>query len=160
MVSQEEVRELFEYREDGHLYWKISKGKAKKGDRYGCVTTDGAVFGRINNKGWLEHRLIWLYHFGYLPPLIDHKDRNRSNNKIENLRQATQAENLRNSKVNKNNTTGHKNVYYRKDSNTWFAKLYFNGKPVRSKPLKTKEEAITAAVQMREQRHGEFVSHG
>lgn len=44
------------------------------------------------------HRLVWLWHHGYLPDtMLDHKNGDRSDNRIENLRQSAAVENIRNS---------------------------------------------------------------
>ena len=47
----------------------------------------------------MAHRLIWIYHYGQDPDLdIDHIDRNRANNRIENLRLVTRSQNNHNAK--------------------------------------------------------------
>lgn len=87
-LTQECVRSLFDYR-DGELYWKVSRGNGMKiGDLAGTVRTDGYRSIQINGKLYLAHRLIFLYHYGYIPKEIDHIDSNPSNNNISNLRES------------------------------------------------------------------------
>lgn len=54
------------------------------------------------------HRLSWFLHHGHIDPKlnIDHVDGDTSNNKLENLRLVTQAENLKNKRMDHRNTTG------------------------------------------------------
>jgi hypothetical protein len=52
----------------------------------------------------LNHRLVWLMFREQLPPLIDHINRNKQDNRIENLRPLTYGENARN--------CGNKNLKY------------------------------------------------
>jgi hypothetical protein len=47
---------------------------------------------------FFEHRLVWFYKTGTWPKLVDHKDGNKSNNKFENLREATHQQNSQNSR--------------------------------------------------------------
>ena len=58
-------------------------------------------------------------HYGYLPKIIDHIDRNPANNKIENLRAASRSLNCLNSKINKTNKSGVKNVDFLKSKKRW-----------------------------------------
>lgn len=54
-------------------------------------------FSRNNIPSKLRvHRLFFYWKYGYLPRLVDHKDRNRFNNNIDNLRELTSSENCRN----------------------------------------------------------------
>lgn len=92
-ISQEVVKELFDYHEDGFLVWKkqISIrspiGKIVGPDSF---YKQGYRKCRIDGKTYKQHSLIFLWHHGYLPETVDHKDTDRANNKIENLRAATQ----------------------------------------------------------------------
>lgn len=96
------LKELFYYR-NGNLYWNVNKGPtAQIGDLAGHVGKKHRYRQiRINNKLYLAHRLVFLYHRGYLPGRIDHIDGNALNNDINNLREATQQENCMNAKKTK-----------------------------------------------------------
>ena len=119
ILTQEYLHALFNYK-IGELYWKISNNrKIKIGSIAGYVTSANYKSVKIFGKQHLNHRLIFLMHYGYLPNYIDHIDENPSNNKIENLRKVTQVQNLQNSKLSKNNTSGCKNVYWNKAAKKW-----------------------------------------
>jgi hypothetical protein len=95
-MNKELLHELFDYC-DGNLYWKQSVNtKIKVGQKAGCPKNDGYIQIRVNKKPYQAHRLIYLYHYGVLPdhPLeLDHINRNRADNKVENLRIVTKSEN-------------------------------------------------------------------
>jgi hypothetical protein len=87
---------------------------------------------------------------------VDHRDGNPSNNRVDNLRWATHAENSRNCKMPKNNSSGVKGVYFNKRLNNWRAVIHLNGKYVHIGHYETIEEA-TAAYQEKAREHfGEF----
>ncbi len=81
--SQEEIKQRFEYKEDGWLYWLNGRNKGK---RAGYVT--GYVRIKYKDKKLLAHRLIWIYHNGDIPEdyQIDHINGKKDDNRIENLR--------------------------------------------------------------------------
>tara|TARA_S200002703_G_scaffold147510_1_gene143395 strand:- start:631 stop:1101 length:471 start_codon:yes stop_codon:yes gene_type:complete len=67
------------------------------------------------------HRLLGI-HYIQNPnnlPFIDHKDRNKLNNNLNNLRWVSHLENQQNTGKQKRNTSGHKNIFFRKNRNTW-----------------------------------------
>jgi len=125
MLTQERVRELFDYREDGELIWRVSlRGGVKTGDVAGCLRKDGYKCTRIDGKRYLNHRLIFLYHRSYFPEnQVDHVDRNSSNNRIENLREVGQTCNSRNSKVREDSTSKVTGVGWHVRAGRWCASI-------------------------------------
>lgn len=96
--SFEQVRHYFSYEPGtGLLRWK---------EKTGCKTVPGAIAGREKGHGYVvvgflcgryyAHQIIWLWMTGEWPPFIDHRNRNRSDNRWENLREATRSINNRN----------------------------------------------------------------
>ncbi|EJP0904549.1 HNH endonuclease [Salmonella enterica] len=80
------------------LRWKVNKGRASKDTVAGTYYTQGYYIVRLNNECYLVHRVVWLLLHGEIDSdlMIDHIDRNKLNNKGDNLRQVTQAENNKN----------------------------------------------------------------
>jgi hypothetical protein len=120
MLTQELVKELFDYHEDGYLIWKQDQcnGKCKKGTRAGTKIPQGAGYYRVFVDGKLRKvsRIIFLWHKGYLPEgLVDHEDRNKANDRIGNLREIATQCNLRNCKVRSTNKTGVTGVSFTKE---------------------------------------------
>ena len=81
------------------------------------------------------HRLFFYWHHGYLPALVDHKDTNSQNNKIENLRELTNSENGRNtnkrkSRIGKLATSSYKGVSWDKRTKKWISSIFFNKKNI------------------------------
>jgi hypothetical protein len=70
-------------------------------------------------KKFLVHRLIWALHNKDVPDLIDHKDRNKLNNKIENLRISDKSKNSFNSGIRSDNTSGYTGISYCKRTRKW-----------------------------------------
>lgn len=84
----------------------------------------------INDKGyWLRvSRLFFYWHNGYLPDIVDHIDRNSLNNNIENLRELTNSENLRNSDKRRKGSSIYKGVSWHKKAKKWIAYFFINNK--------------------------------
>ena len=98
-ITADNVRDLFVLDESGNLVWNLSPAKnVKEGSIAGVEhTRDKYRYVSFKRKAYLAHRVIWLYHTGTWPEsFIDHVDGNRSNNKFENLREATAAINAQN----------------------------------------------------------------
>jgi hypothetical protein len=89
-ITQEEVHKLFTYCSSGKLI-KNSTGKY-----WGCKNPSGYICGRINKRTYYVHQLVCIYHTGVTPYYIDHINRTKEDNRIENLRPATQSLNSRN----------------------------------------------------------------
>ena len=143
MITQFEVKTLFNYK-DGELYWKIYRqSNAKICDLAGSIHHSGYKQISINGKSYLAHRLIFLYHHGYLPKYIDHIDRNKLNNDINNLREVTQSQN----NMNKSSVKGssqYKGVCWRKRRNKWETNIKINQKLKYLESFNLEEDAAKA----------------
>ena len=98
-LTKETLQKHMRYdQESGHLIWVVPTGhRAKAGQVAGVVQSAGYGLVAILGKRYLVHHLVWLYHHGELPPKhldIDHKDGDRANSRIENLRLVSRTENL------------------------------------------------------------------
>jgi|694.fasta_scaffold01364_5 hypothetical protein len=104
-MDKELIEMYFEYK-NGGLYWKIDKpnSKYKKGDKAGCIYSNGYYVIKFNNKRYLEHRLIYTLFKSEIEKnfMIDHIDQNKLNNNIENLRSVDRGINRMNSDKSKN----------------------------------------------------------
>lgn len=160
MITQALVKELFEYK-DGELFWKEGgRPKVRQGDRAGFVTTRGYRKVSINSKRYYIHRLVFLMFHGYFPKFVDHINGNSGDNRIENLREATNAQNMHNAKLSKTNTSGVKGVSWHKDAKKWRVRLSLNGKRINLGLYNTLEQAATVSKTARQNYHKEFTNHG
>jgi hypothetical protein len=160
MITQEKLKEMFDYK-DGHLYWKAKKRKVTVGNiagslnrKYGNKTDYWSIC--VNKTRYKAHRLIWIYHFGYEPPMIDHIDGDGLNNRIENLRLTTPSQNCFNRKCRA--LSGVKGVYFTNKTKKWRAEFVAYGKKIYLGTFADKQDAIHAIHGARMQAHGEFAS--
>jgi len=158
-LTQEYLQKIFDYR-DGHLYYKTIKNI-----NFGIGTKAGGVdkgyyYIKVDRVKYSAHRLIFLYHHGYLPEFIDHIDNDRLNNRIKNLRAATKSQNNQNAKIRKDNTSGIKGVSWHKRVKKWVALCQTNGKQKHLGSFDTIEEAEKVIKEYREKQHKEFTNHG
>lgn len=154
-VTQSFLNEAFEYK-DGVLIRKFPQGNRKAGSIAGCRQKIGYCILMINKKFFYVHRLIYLMHHGYMPKFVDHIDGNKSNNRIENLRECNHSENLSNRLKQKNNQSGHKNVHWRASHKKWHVSICKNKKSYSFGYFKNLEDAINVANKARLNLHQEF----
>lgn len=147
---------LFNYK-NGNLYWKVSRSNCIKIDQIaGTTPKDQRTRICIDYKIFLIHRVIFAMHHGFMPKYIDHIDGNTKNNCIENLREATFNENVQNSKIRIDNTSGIKGVSWNKNKKKWDAVINKNNKKIFIGRFKNLEDAKTAINQQRKILHGNF----
>lgn len=136
------LHSVFEYR-DGNLYRKIANSPfAKVGEIAGGLS-EGYVRVRINNVRYKAHRIIWKMVTGKDPVgIIDHIDKNPSNNRFENLRDTNHSINA----LNKNS----KGYSYKKSQGKWAAWFKVGGKQVHLGYFDTAEEASSRYQEFKE----------
>ena len=90
-LTAERVRYLLSYDADtGVFVWRVGRGGTRAWSVAGTLHPNGYVYIKIDGRLYLAHRLAWLYTHGAWPAdQLDHRDGNKSNNCISNLREAT-----------------------------------------------------------------------
>lgn len=146
-LTQERVRELFDYdAENGILI--------RKKDEYGRVVNRPCGHKPINRgygevgiagKTYKVHRIIWLWYYGDWPVnFIDHINQNKMDNRIENLRDVSNSENIQNTKLYSTNSSSYPGVSFNKHANKFMAYIWINNKRLYLGYFATAEEAFLA----------------
>jgi hypothetical protein len=126
-LSSEELREKLDYR-DGALFWKVKPCKHMgAGALAGSLGKNGYRTVRVDGVVYLEHRVIFKMYTGQEPSHVDHIDRNPQNNRIENLRASSFAENAWNCGVPKTNKSGEVGVHFSRSKQKWVAYMRVHG---------------------------------
>lgn len=157
-MSRDELMACFEYR-NGNLYRNKAAGGAKAGDIVGWVTyCNGRPYRKMTFKRRVVyvHRAIFLMAHGYLPAYIDHINSDPLDNRIENLRAATQSQNMANSRMSKANSSGRKGVTWRSGTGKWVAQIMVGGKHISLGSFHTLDEAAEAYAKGSVRFFGEF----
>lgn len=125
MITQERVKELFNYNEESGDLLRIKKVKGGKSKIVaGCKGNHGYLMTMVDKVLYLNHRLIWLWVYGYMPEnCIDHINRNRLDNSIGNLREVSDSCNMRNANSRSDNTSGVRGVCYDSKKKKWYARV-------------------------------------
>lgn len=109
-----------------------------------CIDSDGYAISNSKGKHTKLHRLLTN------PPkgaVVDHRDRNKLNNRSYNLLVTNQQKNLINTGMFSHNTSGHKGVTWDKERNKWAAKIKVNGKTINLGRFADIGEAVSARKQ-------------
>jgi hypothetical protein len=97
VLTAKRLRELLNYDpETGEFTRRVSRQRYRAGEVAGRLHHQGYVVIRVDQVQYSAHRLAWLWMTGEWPGSIDHRDRNRANNRWSNLRQATHQQNMHN----------------------------------------------------------------
>lgn len=94
----------------------------------GFEASNGYRYIEISGTSNLEHRLVWVYITGRWPAdQLDHINRNRSDNRMINLREVNNSKNQRNTTLRKTNKSGIMGVHTRSDNGKWSARINHDG---------------------------------
>lgn len=165
LPSQEYLNECFDYNPDtGVLTWKRRNRDAFVSQR-GYMSWNARYAGKpagrlglnpdggqkcidvcINSVFYKAHRIVWVMSYGHIDDSIqvDHIDGNPWNNKLSNLRLATNTQNQWNKGTYSHNTSGHPGVSYDQSRNKYMSYLEHNGRRIHTARWDTKPEAIVA----------------
>lgn len=179
LPAPELLRQLLRYDPDtGKLFWRnrclelFSDGKQSAehncsiwNARYAnspalnCLDGDGYCHGRILGERYEAHRIIWAMNYGDPHNFeIDHINGKRSDNRLENLRLVTRAENNRNMRLRKDSPHGLTGIKQH-NNGRWRAVISFERKRIHLGYYPTREEAV-AARKKAEVEFGFHINHG
>ena len=153
-MNTNHLKSLLSYEpETGLIRW-IAKGKGRiKKKEAGTLLYSGYMGICIGVKRWQSHRIAWaLYHGEWPKDQIDHINGVKTDNRICNLREATNSQNGKNLGLSKANKSGVKGVAYEKFTNRWKATIRVNGKSISIGRFDNIEDAKIAR-QLAEQHH-------
>lgn len=163
MLTQERLQQVLDYDpETGVFVWKRRPNSKNFDERYA-----GRIAGGRNGHGYLAieidarayraHRLAWFYVYGEWPEdEIDHINRNGEDNRLANLRLATQFDNLANKNIYKNNKSGFRGVTWSKSAGKWRVIIIRDRKREHLGYFHNKEEGYEVYKAAAQQRFGEF----
>lgn len=126
-VTIQRLRQVLDYDpQSGVFIWKERDFSAQGWNtsyagRQALTSDNGSGYrvGSVDCVKVYAHRVAWAIVHGEWPSIIDHIDGDRSNNRISNLRSVSHAENARNCRLNKNNTSGTNGVSWNKAARKW-----------------------------------------
>lgn len=161
-LTQEYLKECLDYNpETGVFFWlfrPLNHFKSERRQRIFNAVYSGKPCGHLSEEGYLvirfdgmlykAHRLAWLYVHGELPKQwLDHINRNRSDNRICNLRLASPTLNAQNSSVRSDNKSGIPGVSWHKATGKWVVQISKLGKSTHVGLFSTIQEAKLAREQ-------------
>jgi hypothetical protein len=157
--SVERLHELFTYCDDGRLKWKVrNSNRAPAGTHAGSISKHGYRTIGIDGRDYRAAMIVWAMHTGEWPDkFVDHKNRDRLDDRMQNLRLASHADNAANCS-NKGATSKIVGVSFDRTRQKWLAQIMRNGK---TKYLGRYDSEIDAAGAYRKAAaavHGEFAS--
>jgi hypothetical protein len=156
-LTQDTLRDVLYYNpETGEFYWLVKpSSRTHIGQRAGCLGLKGYRYIKLDGKSYQEHRLLWLYVYGEWPKGdLDFVDRDPTNIRIENLREATKSQNGGNAVGRREGKL--KGAFWHKRSERWCSML--NNKWLGF--FDTEEEAHAAYCEAAKKYFGEFFCSG
>lgn len=141
----------------GHLWWTIAFHCRDLTRPAGTYDNNNYLVIKFRQRVFKAHRVIWLLVTGRWPKkFIDHKNGIPDDNRWENLREATPAQNIYNSKLPKSNRAKLKGAHKHKIGLGWEASIKVKGKSKYLGYFPTPEEAHAAYVAAAKKHFGEF----
>ena len=158
-LTIERLRRVVSYDpETGVFRWKVRRGgSAKEGTIAGALIAAGYRKIVIDDRQYRANRLAWLYVYGRWPDgEVDHKNNIRHDDRLINLREATDEGTSQNAKLGKNNTSGFKGVTWHSQRGKWKAQISVDHRCVHLGLYNNVEDAHAAYCAAATRYFGEF----
>ncbi len=160
-LTVEKLKRLLSYnKESGVFVWNITiTSKAVAGSQAGTIR-NGYVVITIDGEKHRAHRLAWLYVYGEWPKsILDHKNRIKTDNRIDNLRESTFSANGQNQiKPQSHNKVGLIGVSRHSRHKKFVAQININGEKTYLGIFKTAEEAHQIYLEAKKKHHEAFTN--
>ena len=153
------LREVLSYDAKSGLFeWNFYRGgRAGRNGKPGHLNDQGYVIISIDRRRYRAHRLAWLYTHGAWPDEdIDHINRDRTDNRLANLRPVTRSQNLQNMSLRSDNASGFKGVYLDKHGMKWCAEIKAGGRRIKLGRFGTARSAADAYDRAAAEHFGAF----
>lgn len=144
ILTQARLKELLDYDPETGVFTNKVR---RPGSAAGTVQSDGYVKVRLLGGQYYAHRLVWLYVHGEFPDSdLDHINRDRQDNRIENIRKVTRSENPHNRGLFKVNKSGFKGVSWVPRGSRWQAAIKVNHRSYHLGWHETLDSAVAARL--------------
>ena len=157
-LTTERLRQVLTYApETGLFYWRVSNSnRIQIGSIAGTMNAYRYRVIGIDGIRYHATHLATLWMTGEWPEEVDHKDNDPGNDRWDNLRPCSHAQNMKNMSKHADNSSGHKGVYTSTKGRTWFAQIMSDGKQKYLGSFGTKEQAMSAYNEAARLHHGDF----
>lgn len=161
MITQAELKEILNYDPSTGVFTRKVKtnNRVNVGDIIKSKDAQGYLKVCINYKIYYLHRLAWFYIYGVFPKNIDHINRDKTDNRLCNLREVTLTENNRNLPQIYTNTSGVTGVYWESKLQKWRAFIHVDNKKKHLGVFKSFDDAVLARKQA-ERDNNYHINHG
>ncbi len=142
-IYEKYILDNYSYCEDGTI---TRKGKSKK---LGFKDKDGYLIMKVKGKNMKVHRVVWVLNNGKFPTAeLDHINRDRIDNRIDNLRECDRKQQIHNSTIKPNKNTNVIGIYYDKTKGLKKNYAFHGTNDNKTHRFKTLKEAIDAKKEM------------
>ena len=156
VLTHDRLKELLDYDSYTGLFTWIQdrSNRVLSGTMAGCINSYGYIAIRLLGSSYLAHRLAWFYIYGVWPAKhLDHINGERDDNRLANLREASDAEQQQNVKLTAANTSGHKGVSWNRRHKKWIAQIKAGGRYLYLGAFTEIEDAVAARAEGKRKYH-------